>query len=282
MQGYALIASRMAVHTDLGIFRRFAALNAQNLLYMQAELTYLERKLRELEKLNNHFDDSDVRNRYAHNWNELRAEKSEPGSDPTQWELCLVLREKLKTYSRFFDPAPRRELLRLIDEALASYAALTRMQKARPQAVDVLRDCLQDPRSKDYLLGVDRVTWEDSKFRLDLVTTEQNPDRDHLTQYLMAKLLGVYHQLLGRHYKQPKGGAGDVFKYHDAHIEFIMNILSTMLSSLLPVTAIVVLYLVQNTARRLAIIAGFTASFSLLLTVMTTATRSENFAATAA
>lgn len=173
-------------------------------------------------------------------------------------------------------------MLKLTDEALASHATLMQMHKPRPQAIDVLSRCLQDLQSKDYLLGIDRTIWDDPATRSDLITTEDSPDRDHLTQYFMAKMLGGYHSLIGRHYKEPKGGAGDVFKYHDSHIEVIMNILSTVLSSLLPVVAIVVLYLVQSTARRLAIIAGFTAAFSFLLTIITTAKRSENFAATAA
>lgn len=106
-------------------------------------------------------------------------------------------------------------------------------------------------------------------------------ERDHLTQWLIAKLLGGYHHFVGSLYKQPSGGSGDVFQYSTSHIEFAISVLSTVLSLLLPVTAILVLYLVQNTARRLALIAGFTTAFSLLLTIMTTATRSENIGATA-
>jgi hypothetical protein len=55
-----------------------------------------------------------------------------------------------------------------------------------------------------------------------------------------------------------------------------------MLSSLLPVTSIVVLYVVQSMPKRLGLITIFTAAFSFALTVMTTAKRPEIFAATAA
>ena len=54
--------------------------------------------------------------------------------------------------------------------------------------------------------------------------------------------------------------------------------LSTALSALMPVAAIVVLYLVQNMARRLAIIAVFTVMFSIGLVLMAAATKSEKFA----
>jgi zinc transporter ZupT len=60
------------------------------------------------------------------------------------------------------------------------------------------------------------------------------------------------------------------------------SIVATALSSLLPVLAIVILYIVQNMPARLGIIAGFTAGFSFLLSLITNADRVANFSATAA
>lgn len=54
-----------------------------------------------------------------------------------------------------------------------------------------------------------------------------------------------------------------------------------MLSSPLPVTSIVVLYVVQSMPKRLGLITIFTAAFSFALAVMATAKRSEIIAATA-
>ena len=45
MEGYAKLASFMASDSEFAIFRRFGALNAQNLLYYQAELMDLETHL---------------------------------------------------------------------------------------------------------------------------------------------------------------------------------------------------------------------------------------------
>ncbi|KAI9650738.1 hypothetical protein NHQ30_000762 [Ciborinia camelliae] len=47
-EGYAKLAQTMARHDELGIFRRFRKLGLQNLLYLQAELTYLEKDLENL------------------------------------------------------------------------------------------------------------------------------------------------------------------------------------------------------------------------------------------
>lgn len=54
------------------------------------------------------------------------------------------------------------------------------------------------------------------------------------------------------------------------------------LSSLLPVGAIVVLYAVGNMSKRLGIIAGFTALFSLVLALVTNGELIDVFAASAA
>jgi hypothetical protein len=51
---------------------------------------------------------------------------------------------------------------------------------------------------------------------------------------------------------------------------------------MLPIGATIVLYLVQNTAKRLGIVAAFTAIFSLALGLFTRASLQEVFSATAA
>lgn len=69
---------------------------------------------------------------------------------------------------------------------------------------------------------------------------------------------------------------------HGSTIYTFTSIVATMLSSLLPIVSIVVLYLVHSTPARLGIIAGFTALFSIAVSLVTSAARVENFAATAA
>jgi hypothetical protein len=47
--GYPKLAERIAVLPETGIYRRFDALNARNLLYLQSELCTLENAIREQE-----------------------------------------------------------------------------------------------------------------------------------------------------------------------------------------------------------------------------------------
>jgi hypothetical protein len=73
-----------------------------------------------------------------------------------------------------------------------------------------------------------------------------------------------------------------VHSYRESALKTFTGIFATTLSSLLPVASIVVLYVVHSMPARLGIIAGFTTGFSLIVGMITSATRSENFAATAA
>jgi len=47
--GYPKLAGRMGIMPEIGIFRRFGALNARSLLYYQNELAYLEDQLKDTE-----------------------------------------------------------------------------------------------------------------------------------------------------------------------------------------------------------------------------------------
>jgi hypothetical protein len=62
----------------------------------------------------------------------------------------------------------------------------------------------------------------------------------------------------------------------------VFNIIVTLIASLLPITAIVILYFLTNPIVRLGIVVAFTATFSICLIILTNARRVEIFAATLA
>lgn len=101
MEGYPKLGRLMGDHPHYAIFRRFGALNALNLLYLQAEIHELElelRKQQEEDEESNHPDRSD----YARYWLALKESgeaDADPGNDGRQWKLVLKIREKLKEYS---------------------------------------------------------------------------------------------------------------------------------------------------------------------------------------
>ena len=96
MEGYAKIASRIAVHPELGIYRRFAALNAQNILYLQAELHGLEHELKLYATEDAAASSDGARKLYSRDWQTLAESTND---DRRQWNTMCRIRTKLKEYS---------------------------------------------------------------------------------------------------------------------------------------------------------------------------------------
>jgi len=156
------------------------------------------------------------------------------------------------------------------------------MTKPRKHDLEVLRQCITDVHTSDYLLGKEQEAWTDPAKISDLIAISPVETFDPLTQWLVDSFLAVYHRLLGHKHKTASDPDADLYTYDDDHIRFPIAALSTALASALPIVAIVVLYFVTSMGWRLGIIALFTTFFSLALTILTKATRIENFAATAA
>jgi len=98
----------MAQSPQSAIFRRFAALNTQNLLYYQAELQSLEAELRRLEIADAAAQgvgpEVKMRNKFAKDWYWLDESKELDGELGEQARLFEKIRVKLKEYSKFGIP----------------------------------------------------------------------------------------------------------------------------------------------------------------------------------
>ena len=101
VKGYPKLARSMGIRPESAIFRSFGALNAKNLLYLQAELTYLEETLRDMEVID-HESDEGEKVQYASDWFWLEVSAEErDGVDAWQLSLVLKIREKLREYSEY-------------------------------------------------------------------------------------------------------------------------------------------------------------------------------------
>ncbi len=87
----------MGQYQDCAIIRRFSSLNSQNLLYLQAELVHLEKKLRALEARDYASQEGHRRN-YSRDWYWLNRSVSE--GDGEQLQAVLDIRAILKEYSK--------------------------------------------------------------------------------------------------------------------------------------------------------------------------------------
>lgn len=103
--GYLKLAAFQAKFPEAAIFRRFAALNTHNILYMQAELSHLELELKEIISEDSQSGDHKIRS-FSLDWWTLNQALKEGGSPP-QMRKILELRGKLQAYSMEFFSANR-------------------------------------------------------------------------------------------------------------------------------------------------------------------------------
>jgi hypothetical protein len=96
MADYGRLAALMGTHQELALFRKFARLNAKNLLYMQSELMHLEVELENVELENGGSGDPE---KMAFIVSLFDLKDSSGTENDLQWRKVLEVREKLNCYS---------------------------------------------------------------------------------------------------------------------------------------------------------------------------------------
>lgn len=94
--GYPKLADYVALEPQLAIFKRFGALNAENLFYMQAEIAGLEEELRQIVAKDAESRDRKVQ-KFSTSWRVLQAARE----NSVQWQKRMEIRARLKEYSEF-------------------------------------------------------------------------------------------------------------------------------------------------------------------------------------
>jgi hypothetical protein len=194
---------------------------------------------------------------------------------------------------------------------LEKHAFLLKLGGPSTYDLQVLQDwILTEPK----LDGRDHSAWEDTP---DLVSLSEAKYDDLFSRLIRKHLLPIYHRSLGLRLRQrfsnspnsvssgsmemgsnrgapsvppraPDTQQPDVYaqsgfsKYDDARLIATIEVISTVISSLLPISSIIILYFVTSQPARLGIILGYTALFSIALAIFTKARRVEIFAATSA
>ena len=92
--GYPKLADYVALEPQSAIFKRFGALNAENLFYMQAEIAGLEEELRQIVAEDTKSRDRKVQ-KFSKSWRVLQAARE----NSAQWQKRMEIRARLKEYS---------------------------------------------------------------------------------------------------------------------------------------------------------------------------------------
>lgn len=98
VNGYPKVAGQIELLPETAIFRRFGGLNAQNLLYYQAELAGLEEELHR-QQLQDSCSGHSGKANYAFSWYHLS--RSDGDNEKRQLQLVYRIRETLRLYSRY-------------------------------------------------------------------------------------------------------------------------------------------------------------------------------------
>ncbi|KAI3319794.1 hypothetical protein HD806DRAFT_525117 [Xylariaceae sp. AK1471] len=266
-EGYARLSSFMAAHPEFSIFRRFAALNTLNLLHMQAELKILEHHLQE--KTQENASSRDIyKSMYDRDWETLSTAPSDDPNDPNQWEIVQKMRQKLREYN----------------ETLALLRTVYQMGPPSRQDLKFLQSWMQTPRMGNvFLLGLDRNIWEETDLS-ELLCLRPRASDSWFTKFVMDRLIQLYHYSIGKFFKKPDDADyhGNTVHYSEKRLSHLVTVFVIALASVLPVLAILALYLVSSMIKRLVLIGVFEIIFAIGLGFFTNGRMIEIFAATTA
>jgi hypothetical protein len=170
------------------------------------------------------------------------------------------------------------------DDSLLKCMAVLNLQSPNAYDLGFLRSWFERPSMGSFpLYGLDRKSW-DPTYEWDLAALCSRKAPDPFSQWVSDRVIPTFHHIIGSKYRAPVSediGSG-IYEYNDSTIAFIAHIATTVVASVIPLSSVVILYVVKSNGLRLGIIALLSALFSLALALMTNARKIEIFAATSA
>jgi hypothetical protein len=286
VKGYPKLAGQIELRPETAIFRRFGALNAENLLYFQAELVLLEEELRE-QQLADSLSNHPRRSKYALSWYQLST--SEEDGDAQQLRLVFRIRETLRLYSMSlsrFGHEYGEILTKMADEALVQQAKILAYPEPHLWDLTHVQHFLHNKEDLGLSLrGPDATVWgsvsQPKKHSPDLITLCPRPKEDPFSGWVLEKTLAKLFLCGCTRFMKPSKRHG-VIGFEDIQVLKVTYWITSILASLIPIASIVVLYLVHAMPARLGVIGAFNVLISVCLVGFTEAKRSEVFAITAA
>ncbi|MCJ1375579.1 hypothetical protein MMC20_006816 [Loxospora ochrophaea] len=199
---YSRLAALIGAHQETALFRKFASLNAQNILYLQAELVHLESELGNITQENKYSGDSEKASFLASLFN---LKESSGTTKDLQWRKFLEVREKLKEYSMFHPSSIRilftnGDRLTMPDSALLQYSQIQKFEKPRDGDLRLLQEWLNRPEGGDFFLqGREADIWEAPEDIIAL--SSRQAEKDSLTRWISESLVPWYHRRWGHRVK---------------------------------------------------------------------------------
>jgi hypothetical protein len=190
------------------------------------------------------------------------------------------------------------------DEALLQQAQILRLRDANKSDLNVVREWILHPDGgKDFFWGREADPWKKENTE-DLVSLTGCLDgKDRFTLWIRDKVVPYVHsrccwrikvmwflirnvafitEILNNATQAPSDPEKLIWKYSQSHISAATNIVSAILSALLPTSSILLLYFLKSPLAKLGAVVGLTTVFSISLAVVVKSRRIEIFAVTSA
>ncbi|KAJ4350371.1 uncharacterized protein N0V89_008992 [Didymosphaeria variabile] len=267
--GYPRLAREMEQAPASTIFRRFSALNARNLLYLQRDLIMLENRLKQVEYRDS-ISTKGFRQHYAKDSNNLHY--STAFGDSVQWNLMLQVRERLKEYN----------------ETLVLQSIILKLPVPDDYDVKDISCFIHLPQGMNApLSGSDKATWglpEQPDLRAaDLVTLKPRRKEDRFSNFVSEHAIRyVQWPLKLFQSKKKREEHHGMVTYKDRTIHRATYIIIGTLAGLAPILSIIVLTKLHTMKARLWTTAVFNVGIAFSLQLFTEAKRMDIFAVTAA
>ena len=217
MEGYAKLSSVISTDSEFAVYRKFGALNAQNLLYYQAELLGLEDDLNDIASKDRNSQDSEKRE-FAYDWAEL---SQAANGKNLQHEKFMKIRKTLREYSQHSTVRhslwESRLMLQVADDCLIQQATIAKLERPSSYNLKMLRRWLDHSSyGNSFLYGLEKHAWDD-QYKHDLISipkSDTEANKDWLSRLFLGSLLDHYHKLVGRHYKVNYSDISPAEAYH--------------------------------------------------------------------
>ena len=162
---------------------------------------------------------------------------------------------------------------------------------------------LQHNLATEFWRGREISTWHEDHDKDFVILSGPRSEEDQFTHWMSPIMIRIHHKIWGMRRKvshrvapkphtkklmdKPKHPKVDiensgVIEYDDSWLKAVGKAFRVLLTCLLPVLAILALYLVKNAPRRIGITNGFTAVFGFSLQLLTSTELKEIFVATTA
>ncbi|KAK7706432.1 hypothetical protein SLS57_009666 [Botryosphaeria dothidea] len=253
---YPRLVRKMGEMPEVAIFRRFGTLNAQSLLYMQAELVCLEKKLHRLQS-----KDAAAPGRRSSNSGD---QGDGDDDDDAQLELVKEIRAKLKEYNEMLI-----QQMKIVAVDPPSSWDLRHIQ----------RYLVSEEMAHGVLTGKDATLWDPDQGHTDLLPLATRHNEDFFSSWVTES---VSEKLIKLRQKRKPVDQRKLDDFADKKVLRWTFLFASVLASALPILAIVILYCVRSVKVRLGLIAVFNVVLSFALAWFTSAKRAEVFAVSAA